>query len=103
MRRKQLYLVLHHEIIQHGSEYVTDEMVFQIASSLQKALEYIRTTRVDSHSWWEIQVTTLDNGDWPEHYGWYGHRGGKLKKQPYEKALAAYKRCKEQPSHHLNA
>jgi hypothetical protein len=102
MQKKQIYVVVHHEIFDVGDEYHDHEMVFQVASSVKKALEYIRTSRVEPYSWWEIQVTTLDSEDWPECYGWFGRGGGKLRKRPYEKAVAAYKRCKQDPAHHLN-
>lgn len=99
---KKIYIVLHHEIFFRG-DYVDDEMVFQVCSSLPKAIEYIRSARVDPYSWWEIQESTLDNGDWPVHVGWYGLRGGKLRKAPFEKAVKMYKKCKNDPTHHLNA
>ncbi len=103
MKSKPIYIVLHHEVFCRGGEYYADEMVFQVASSVKKALTYIRTTSVAPYSWWEIQVTTLDSGDCPEHYGWYGLRGGKLRKRPYKKAVAAYERCKHDPAYHVNA
>ena len=97
--KKKIYIVLHHEIF---SGPRVDEMVFTVCSSMDKALDFIKSCRVDPYSWWEIQESFLDNREWPDHVGYYGLRGGKLKKEPYEKALAAYKKCKEDPNHHLN-
>jgi hypothetical protein len=102
MKKTKIYLLIHHEIFHRGEEYVDDEMVFQVASSVEKALEYIRICHVESYSWWEIQETSIDSAEWPEHYGWYGRRGGKLKNAPYKRAVAAYQRCKADPAHHLN-
>jgi len=86
----KLYIVLHHEIF-YG-EHV-DEMVFFVASSLEKAIEMIKESYgVSSYSWWEIQSYELDTLDWPEHVGWYGRKGGKLKEPPFHKALKAYEK-----------
>ena len=99
----KVFLVLHHEILVRGqSGYLADDVVLHVASSLAKALRYIRQVHVEEYSWWEIQQATLDNYDNPVHAGWYGRRGGKLKQQPFAKAVAAYKRCKADPRHHLN-
>jgi hypothetical protein len=103
MRKKKIYIVLHHEIMLLGNEYVADEMVFQVASSMRRALAYIRSYWVEPYSWWEIQETAIDNPDWPEHYGWYGRRGGKLNHAPYKRALAAYKRRQNDPTHDLGS
>jgi hypothetical protein len=102
-KSKRLYLVLHHEIFCRGQDaYHADEMVFHVASTLEKALKYIRESHVEPYSWWEIQLVDLDGEDWPERIGLYGRRGGELKKAPFEKAVQAYKRCKQDPAHHLN-
>lgn len=86
----KLYIVLHHEIFDGGR---VDEMVFFVASSLEKAIVMIKESYVSTYSWWEIQSYELDTLEWPEHVGWYGRKGGKLKKPPpFHKALEAYKK-----------
>lgn len=90
----KVYLLLHHEIFRDGKKYRTDEIVFHIVSSKEKALQAIKTYSVNPYSWWEIQEHTVDDPEcnWPQHVGYYGLRGGKLKKQPYAKAVEAYKK-----------
>jgi hypothetical protein len=101
----KVYIVLHHEIFPNGNGYRADEMVFYVVSSMKKALEAIRVSHVAPYSWWEIQEQLLDDPDrnWPEHIGYYGRRGGKLSKPPYDKAVAQYKSCKANENHDLNA
>jgi hypothetical protein len=99
-----LYSVLHHEIFENGERgYRADEMLFYITSSMEKALEFIKSSGVAPYSWWEIQVSQLDEREWPEHVGWYGLRGGKLKAQPYQKCVELYKKCKADENHELDA
>lgn len=94
----KVYLVIHYEIM---TGEVVDAMLFHTASSLPKAIEYIKHSGVDCYSWWEIQVQKIDDKEWPEHLGWFGRRGGKIKKPPIEKAIEAFRKCKADPLHHL--
>jgi hypothetical protein len=99
----KVYLVLHHEIFQRGpNEYIADDVVFHVASSIDKALAYIKEVHVDPYSWWEVQEQVVDSMDDPKHIGWYGRRGGKLKRQPFAKSVEVFKKCKADPCHHLN-
>jgi hypothetical protein len=99
----KVYLVLHHEIFQRGSTgYFADDIVFHVASSFEKALAYIKKGSVDPYSWWEVQELTVDSMNTPKHIGWYGRRGGKLKRQPFAKAVQLFQKCKADPEHHLN-
>jgi hypothetical protein len=103
MRKKKVYPVLHHEICGDGPDsYRADEMLFYIATSMETALEFIKNSRVVPYSWWEIQVADLDEPEWPEHVGYYGLRGGKLKNPPYKKCVEIYKKRRADPKHHLN-
>ena len=88
----KIYIVLHHEIMGPPNNYRADEMVFYTCSSMKKALALIKGSGVDRWSWWEIQVQDLDDQEWPEHVGYYGLRGGKLKKPPYEKCVEIFKK-----------
>ncbi len=71
-----------------------DEMVFYTCGSLKKAISLIRKSGVDRWSWWEIQSQELNRLDWPEHVGYYGLRGGKLAKAPYEKCVEIFKKAR---------
>lgn len=88
----KIYIVLHNEIMGSSDNYRADEMVFYTCSSTEKALGLIKKSRVDRWSWWEIQVHDLDCDEWPEHVGYYGFRGGKLKKPPFEKCVEIFKK-----------
>jgi hypothetical protein len=63
---------------------------------------YIKKGSVDPYSWWEVQELTVDSMNNPKHIGWYGRRGGKLKRQPFAKAVQLFQKCKADPDHHLN-
>jgi hypothetical protein len=90
-RSKKVYIVLHHEIMGGKERPVRDEMVFFVASSLAKAISLIKISGVCRWSWWEIQEQQLDSHDWPTHIGYYGLRGGKLKKPPaFDKCVQLY-------------
>jgi hypothetical protein len=75
----KIYLVIHSEVSSSGH---VDEMVFYTTSSIEKALDLIKKSRVDLGTWWEIQEQDLDGSEWPTHVGWYGRNGGKLKTKP---------------------
>lgn len=100
----KVYLVIHHEIMSSDNhEEQVDPMLFHTASSFPNAIAYIKKSRVEPYSWWEIQEQTIDDFDWPVHVGWFGLRGGKLRKMPIVKAIEIYRKCKADPSHPLNA
>ncbi|HEY0982155.1 hypothetical protein [Schlesneria sp.] len=86
----KIFIVLHHEIMGVPGNYRADEMVFYAARSLTKALELIKKTHVSRWSWWEIQVCELDDSEWPEHIGYFGRRGGKIAKPPYDKCIVIF-------------
>ena len=87
----KVFIVLHHEIMGTPRNCRADEMVFYTCSTMEKALELIKRSTVDRWSWWEIQVQDMDSLEWPEHVGYYGRRGGKLAKPPYEKCVEIFK------------
>ena len=88
----KVFIVLHHEIMGQQDDFRVDEMLFYTSTSMEKALELIRKSSVDRWSWWEIQVQELNSLEWPEHVGYYGRRGGKLAKPPYEKCVDFFKK-----------
>jgi hypothetical protein len=93
----RIFIVLHHEIMGAPDDCRADEMVFYTCDSLKEAINLIRTSSVERWSWWEIQSQELNSHDWPEHVGYYGLRGGKLTKAPYEKCVALFKRARSKP------
>ncbi len=88
----KVFIVVHHEIMGTPDDCRVDEMMFYTCKSLKKALELIKKSSVDRWSWWEIRVQDMDDLEWPEHVGYYGRRGGKLAKPPYEKCVAIFKK-----------
>lgn len=92
----KIFIVLHHEIMGSPEDYRSDEMVFYTCDSIRKAISLIRKSRVDRWSWWEIQSQELNRQEWPEHVGYYGLRGGKLAKPPYEKCVEQFKKARSQ-------
>ena len=68
-----------------------DEMLFYSCTSMKKALELIKKSSVKRWSWWEIQVQDMDTPEWPQHVGYYGRRGGKLAKAPYDKCVEIFR------------
>lgn len=90
----KVFLVLHHEIMGIADDLRADEMVFFTCTSMNRALESIRTCSVDRWSWWEIRVQDMDSLEWPEHIGYYGRRGGKLAKPPYKKCVEIFKKIR---------
>jgi hypothetical protein len=88
----RIYIVLHHEIMGTRKNYRCDEMVFFTCSSMKRAFGLIKSANVCRWSWWEIQVHDCE---WPEHVGYYGLRGGKLAKPPYDKCVEFFKAWSE--------
>ena len=93
----KIYIVLHHEIMGALDDCRADEMVFYTCDSLKEAINLIRKSSVEQWSWWEIQSQERNSHDWPEHVGYYGLRGGKLTKAPYEKCVALFKKARSKP------
>ena len=88
----RIFIVLHHEITGTPANWWADEMVFYTASSLEKAVTLIKKARINRSSWWEIQIHDVDSSAWPEHVGYYGPRGGKLRRSPKGKCVAFFKK-----------
>jgi hypothetical protein len=87
------FLVVHHEIMGTQGDCRVDEMVFDICSSLNKALDFIRKSDVVRWWWWEVQVQDLDSRNWPEHLGYFGRRGGKFAKPPDDECFKIFKQA----------
>lgn len=88
----QIFIVLHHEIMGRPDNLRADEMVFFTCTSMEKAIGLIKSSGVARWSWWEIQKQELDSHDWPEHVGYYGLRGGKLSRPPYERCVEIFRK-----------
>jgi len=95
----QIFIVPHHEIDGTLKDCRADEMVFYTCDSMKKALGLVKKSRVVRWSWWEIRSQKLNSIDWPEHVGYYGPRGGKLTKPPYDKCMEIFKQERSYESH----
>jgi len=96
----KIFIVLHHEIMGTPEDCRADEMVFYTCDTMRKAFGLIKKSGVVRWSWREIQSQKLNSIDWPEHVGYYGPRGGKLAKPPYDKCVEIFKTecCNESDS-----
>ena len=85
----KIYIILHLEVMGTPSNLRMDEMVFYTTSSLKRALAIIkggkRKLRVSKWSYWQVQVQKLNVPEWPEHVGYYGRTGKKIKHPCYSK------------------
>ena len=100
---RKVYIIVHHEILETApSVFRDDEMVFYVVSTLETAFDHIKKCHVEPYSWWELLEQTIDSHEWPTSLGHFSRRGAKLKSAPHEKAVAAFKKCKADPTHHLN-
>jgi hypothetical protein len=86
---------MHYEILgQLESPYI-DSIQFHVSSSLKKAEKYIRSSFVDSHSWWQVHPHPLDaDGEEAQTEGdkvyYYDYRGNQLKSAPIRRAGTAF-------------
>ena len=85
-----VYLVLHYEII--GEPHYVDEMIFYVCSSLEKAVEFIKTSKVSEWSWWEIQEQEVDLQEWPNRIGLYNRLGDKIEAAPIMECTKIFNR-----------
>lgn len=88
----RIFIVLHHEIMGTPDDCFADEMVFYTCTSMKKSLELIKESSVVHWSWWEIQSQEVNGMEWPQRVGYYGRRGGKIAKPPYEKCVESFKK-----------
>lgn len=93
-RKRTVWVVMHYEIMGLPGSPRVDSVQFHVSSSLEKAEEYLRGSRVSSHSWWQIHPHVVDSADSDEgeevHY--YSHRGARLKAAPTKRSIAAYRK-----------
>jgi hypothetical protein len=86
-----VWVVMHYEFM-GWPNYRIDSVQFHVSSTLGKAEEYVRTVRVDSHSWWQVHPHVVDATDFDEgrEVHFYSHRGTPLKGAPWTRARAAF-------------
>ncbi len=98
MRRKQadgLWVVIHCEIMQFGSDPVVDEMVFHVSSSQRKAERYVKEGGVMPYSWWRVQRFVADETSEEDLSLFYDHKGGRIDSPPSKKAITIFKRMRK--------
>ena len=88
----KIFIVLHHEIMNTSNCHRADEMVFYTASSMEESRGTYQESGSQSVVVVAIQSQDLDSNEWPEHVGYYGLRGGKLAKPPYDKCVEIFKK-----------
>jgi hypothetical protein len=94
-RKRTVWVVMHYEIMGLPDSPRVDSVQFHVSSSLEKAEEYMRNSRVDTHSWWQVHPHEVDAdpfvGEGDEvHY--YSHRGTQLTAAPTTRAISAFRR-----------
>jgi hypothetical protein len=96
MAKKKItvWVVMHYEYM--FNEHI-DSVQFHVSSSLKRAEKYISKTFVAPYSWWQIHPHLVDNDNWKDgeegvevHY--YSHTGKPLRRPPFNRALAAWRR-----------
>jgi len=85
---------MHYEFMGPESPHI-DSIQFHVSSSLKKAEKYIRSSGVDSHSWWQVHPHPLDaDGEEMQTEGdkvyYYNYGGTRLKSAPVKRARAAF-------------
>src|SRR5687768_11444766 len=86
---------MHYEIMGLPDDPRVDAIQFHVSSSLEKAEEYIRSSGVDAHSWWQVHPHEVDSADWlaeGEEVYYYSHRGTRLKTAPTKRTIAAFRK-----------
>ena len=96
----KVWAIFHCEIWQTKPNTYADEMLFHVASSLEKAEACIKDVHIFGDAWWLIVAYKLDNPDWdedaePGSQRYYGNKGRPLKKSPYARACKVFE--KENP------
>jgi hypothetical protein len=92
--------VVYQQLMKPGHELLSS--MIRKAGDWNKAINLIRKSGVYRWSWWGIQTQELNNPDLPEHIGYYGLRGSKLAKAPYEKCVELFKRAAVNESQLMN-
>jgi hypothetical protein len=93
-RKRTVWVVIHYEIMGVPDAPWVDSIQLHVSSSLGKAEEYIRSVRVDAHSWWQIHPHMIDSVDFDEGKAvyYYSQRGTRLKAAPTRRAITAFRR-----------
>ena len=84
------WVIIHCELWVKEPNVFIDEMVFHVASSLEKAEKYLKDIFIENTSWWKVIEMEVDRDESFSEDGlfyFYGNRGKKLKKMPYKRAL----------------
>jgi len=93
-RTRTVWVVMHYEIMGLPASPWVDSVQFHVSSSLDRAEEYLRSLRVDAHSWWQVHPHVVDSANFPEgdEVYYYSHRGTRLKAAPTKRSISAYRK-----------
>jgi hypothetical protein len=91
-RKRTVWVVMHDEIMGLPESPRVDSVQFPVSSSLEKAEEYIRSTPVDSHCWWQVHPHVVDSADESDEVYYYSHRGARLRAAPTKRSITAFRR-----------
>lgn len=93
-RTRTVWVVMHYEIMGLPESPRVDSVQFHVSSTLEKAEAYIRGTRTDAHSWWQVHPHDIDPDNLGEggevHY--YSHRGARLRAAPTRRSISAFQK-----------
>lgn len=95
--KQVIWVIMHYEVMGLPENSHIDSVQFHVSSSRKKAEEYIRSSGVASHSWWQVHPHLLDaKGDDAVVEGkevyYYSHRGAPLKSAPIRRATNAFRK-----------
>lgn len=94
LRKRTVWVVMHYEYMGLPDSPRVDSVQFHVSSSRDKAEEYIRDARMNSHSWWQVHPHVVDTSAFEEgeEVYYYSHRGARLQSAPFRRAMAAFRR-----------
>jgi hypothetical protein len=98
--RIRVGVVIHCEYFQTpdiSAPYV-DESTFHVASTLPKAIRYIRGCIMSDYSWWKVQQYGLNENNDEGEKRYFTHKGATVALPPYKRAMTAFKRWQKRQS-----
>ncbi len=84
-------LLVFHPLMPKGVEHQDNK------ASLKKGISLIRKSWLIGGPGGRFNRKNVNRRDWPVHVGYYGLRGGKLAKVPYEKCVELFRKARSKP------
>jgi len=88
----KVWVVFHCEVW-NTDPYFCDEMLFHVATSLEKAEAYMKDVHIEPIAWWQVLEVTTDNADFhkdADEVYFYGNKGRRVKYPPRKRATRAF-------------